>query len=80
MRRKGWVALLALGMALTMPLLLHARNNSKHPETPKDVQKSSKAYNKQLRKDQKHQAKIAKKEAKANKKRRTTTVTHSVTG
>lgn len=70
-----------LGLALMAPAASFARTKSQqHPQVPKEVQKSSKAYNKQAKKDQKRQSKIAKKEAKQNKKRRTTTVTHSVTG
>jgi septal ring factor EnvC (AmiA/AmiB activator) len=78
--REGCIALLVLGTALSAPTLLHARNN--HPETPKQVQKSSKQYNKELRKEQKRQAKMnkkyAKQQAKQNKNR--PTVIHSVTG
>ena len=84
-KSKGWVTPVVLALSLSTPLLLSAASKtkqpvSKHPETPKEVQKSSKQYNKQLRKDQKRQAKMAKKQAKANKKRRQgqTTTTHSV--
>jgi hypothetical protein len=79
-RREGWIALLVLGTALSAPTFLHARSN--HPGTPKQVQKSSKQYNKELRKEQKRQAKMnkkyAKQQAKQNKNR--PTVIHSVTG
>ena len=82
--RKGWVSSVVIALALSIPVLLSASKTkqpvTKHPETPKEVQKSSKQYNKQLRKDQKRQTKMAKKQAKANKKRRQnqTVTTHSV--
>ncbi len=73
-KREGWVALVVLGLALAGPEILHARSTttSKHPEVPKQVQKSSKEYNKQLKKQQKQQAKLAKKQAKENKKQHPT--------
>ena len=75
-RREGWVALLVLGTALSTPTLLNAR--TKHPEAPKEVQKSSKQYDKEMRKQQKQSAKLAKKHTKQNKKRQQQTVSRTV--
>jgi len=66
-RTQGWVALFVLGFALGTPSFVHARS-TKHPDTPAQVQKSSKQYNKQLKKDAKRQTKLAKKQAKQNQK------------
>jgi len=59
-RREGWVSLIVLGLALSAPMAVHARNTSKHPEANKQAQKAAKNYNKQLRKQQKQQAKAQK--------------------
>jgi len=75
-RLLGWVALIVLGFATATPASLYARS-TKHPEVPKEVQKSSKQYNKQLKKQRKQSTKLAKKQTKQNKKRVQTV--HSVT-
>jgi len=60
-------------MALAVPKIAFAGASSKHPEAPKEVQKSSKSYNKQLKKQQKQYAKAQKKQAKQFKKQHPTT-------
>jgi len=67
-RSEGRVALIVLGLALSAPALLQARNSSTHPETPKQVQKSSKDYNKELKKQQKQTAKLQKKHTRQSGK------------
>ena len=75
----GWVTSIVFGLALATPAVLCAGSKTQqHPETPKEVQKSSNQYQKQMKKQQKQNAKLQKKQAKENKKRVQTT--HSVTG
>ena len=66
-RSEGWVALIVAGLALSAPVLLHARSTT-HPETPKQVQQSSKQYNKELKKQQKQTAKLQKKHTRQSGK------------
>jgi hypothetical protein len=66
-RSEGWVALIVAGLALSAPVLVHA-GTTRHPETPKQVQKSSKDYNKELKKQQKQTAKLQKKHTKQSGK------------
>lgn len=80
-RKQGWVALILLGLALTVPAAASAntKNNGPANLTPQEAQKSSqkasKSYQKQLRKQQKKTQKEQKKQLKEWKKQHPTTTT-----
>ena len=77
-RREGWVALIALGLALSGPALVHARTTTEKTPQQKKAEKYAKSYNKQLHKAQKKQAKAQKKQMKQWKKDHPTTTTRTV--
>ena len=67
-RREGWVPLIVLGLALSVPTVVLARTSSQHPDTNTQAQKAANDYNKQLRKSQKQANKTQKKQMKQWKK------------